>query len=70
MFKSNLLSLTATVGTTIHAIIKERNRESYDLNSTFSKYRDTYNANDFGKKWEEARLASRHRGNRTFSPTC
>ena len=41
----------------------------YDFDSTFNKYRDTYNANDFGKKWQEARTASRNRNNRSFSPT-
>ncbi|MCH1418510.1 MAG: hypothetical protein L7U68_08220, partial [Flavobacteriaceae bacterium] len=41
----------------------------YDFDSTFNKYRDTYNANDFGKKWQEARVASRNRNNRSFSPT-
>ncbi|MDG1054165.1 MAG: hypothetical protein ABF261_01400 [Candidatus Arcticimaribacter sp.] len=41
----------------------------YDFDSTFNKYRDTYNANDFGKKWQEARQASRNRNNRSFSPT-
>ena len=41
----------------------------YDFDSTFTKYRDTYNANDFGKKWQEARLASRNRSNRSFSLT-
>ena len=41
----------------------------YDFDSTFNKYRDTYNANDFGKKWQEARQVSRNRNNRSFSPT-
>jgi hypothetical protein len=41
----------------------------YDFDSTFHKYRDTYNSNDFGKKWQEARAASRNRNNRSFSPT-
>ena len=41
----------------------------YDFDSTFNKYRDTYNANDFGKKWQEDRQASRNRNNRSFSPT-
>ena len=40
----------------------------YEFDSKFSKYRDTYNANDIGKKWEEARLESRTRSNRAFSP--
>lgn len=41
----------------------------YDFDSAFNKYRDTYNANDFGQKWQEARAASRNRNNRSFSPT-
>ena len=40
----------------------------YEFDSKFSKYRDTYNANDIGQKWEEARLESRTRSNRAFSP--
>ncbi|MDA8923809.1 hypothetical protein N9575_01515 [Flavobacteriaceae bacterium] len=40
----------------------------YEFDSKFSKYRDTYNTNDIGQKWEEARLESRTRSNRAFSP--
>ncbi len=40
----------------------------YDFDSKFSKYRDTYNANDIGKKWQEARLENRNRNNRSISP--
>lgn len=40
----------------------------YDFDSKFAKYRDTFNANDFGKKWQEARLESRTRSNRSVSP--
>ena len=40
----------------------------YDFDSKFVKYRETYNANDFGKKWQEARAISRNRSNRSFSP--
>lgn len=40
----------------------------YDFDSKFTKYRETYNANDFGKKWQEARAVSRNRSNRSFSP--
>ena len=40
----------------------------YDFDSKFVKYRETYNANDFGKKWQEARALSRNRANRSFSP--
>jgi hypothetical protein len=40
----------------------------YDFDSKFSKYRDTYNQNDFGQQWQEARLKLRTRNNRAFSP--
>jgi hypothetical protein len=40
----------------------------YDFDSKFSKYRDTYNTNDIGKKWQEARLENRNRNNRSISP--
>lgn len=33
----------------------------YEFDSKFSKYRDTYNSNDFGKQWQEARLQMRSR---------
>jgi len=39
----------------------------YDFDSKFSKYRDTYNHNDFGKQWNEARLKMRTWNNRGIS---
>jgi len=36
----------------------------YDFDSKFNKYRETYNANDLGKQWGDARLESRNRANR------
>ena len=71
MFKSNLFKLNRNrrYNYTPRYYQGKEIENPYDFDSTFSKYRETYNANDFGKKWEEARLASRHRGNRTFSPT-
>ena len=39
----------------------------YDFDSKFSKYRDTYNHNDFGQQWNEARLKMRTRNNRGIS---
>lgn len=39
----------------------------YDFDSKFSKYRDTYNQNDFGQQWQEARMRMRNRGNRSIS---
>ena len=39
----------------------------YDFDSKFSKYRETYNQNDFGQQWQEARLKMRNRSNRGIS---
>ena len=39
----------------------------YDFDSKFSKYRDTYNQNDFGQQWQDARLKMRTRSNRVIS---
>ncbi|MGC6421373.1 MAG: hypothetical protein ACON47_02840 [Flavobacteriaceae bacterium] len=40
----------------------------YDFDSKFSRFRETYNANDFGHQWKDAREKMRHRGNRSISP--
>lgn len=39
----------------------------YDFDSKFSKYRDTYNQNDFGQQWQESRMKMRTRRNRGVS---
>ncbi len=39
----------------------------YEFDSKFSKYRDTYNSNDFGQQWKEARMQMRTRKNRSLS---
>ncbi|MDB3997819.1 hypothetical protein OAU33_02185 [Flavobacteriaceae bacterium] len=39
----------------------------YEFDSKFSKYRDTYNSNDFGHQWHDARLQMRTRKNRSIS---
>jgi len=39
----------------------------YDFDSKFSKYRETYNANDFGQQWQEARMQMRTKKNRGIS---
>ncbi|MDB4159995.1 hypothetical protein N9592_03205 [Flavobacteriaceae bacterium] len=39
----------------------------YEFDSKFSKYRDTYNSNDFGQQWKEARVQMRSRKNRSIS---
>ena len=40
----------------------------YDFDSKFNKYRETYNENDLGKQWGDARLESRNRANRKVTP--
>jgi len=39
----------------------------YDFDSKFSKYRDTFNQNDFGRQWQDARLKMRTRSNQEIS---
>ena len=39
----------------------------YEFDSKFTKYRDTYNSNDFGQQWKEARFQMRTRTNRSIS---
>lgn len=39
----------------------------YDFDSKFSKYRETYNKNDFGQQWKEVRIQMRNRKNKSFS---
>ena len=39
----------------------------YEFDSKFSKYRDTYNSNDIGQQWKNARMQMRTRKNRSFS---
>ena len=40
----------------------------YDFDSKFLKYRDnTYNSNDFGQQWKNARMQMRNRRNRSLS---
>ena len=42
-------------------------RNLYDFDSKFSKYRETFNQNDFGQQWQHARLKMRTRSNRGIS---
>ena len=39
----------------------------YSFDSTFQKYREGTNYNDYASQWKEAREVNRHRGNREFS---
>ena len=71
MFKANLFKLSRNKrynytpryyqGKTIENL--------YDFDSKFNKYRETYNENDLGKQWQDARLENRNRSNRTLNPT-
>ncbi|MDA8699077.1 hypothetical protein N9M11_03035 [Flavobacteriaceae bacterium] len=40
----------------------------YEFDSKFNKYRETYNENDLGKKWNDVRLENRNRSNRAVTP--
>ncbi|MDC3133023.1 hypothetical protein OA501_02290 [Flavobacteriaceae bacterium] len=39
----------------------------YEFESKFTKARETYNKNDFGQQWKDARLQMRNRKNRSVS---
>ena len=39
----------------------------YEFDSKFTKARETYNKNDFGQHWKDARLQMRNRKNRSVS---
>jgi hypothetical protein len=41
----------------------------YNFANKFEKYYETYNKNDFGSHWRDARFASRNRGNGSFNKT-
>jgi len=45
----------------------KKDENPYDFDSSFSKYRDITNSNDFGANWQAARQQSRNRSNRGFS---
>ena len=39
----------------------------YEFDSRFSKYRNTYNSNDFGNQWQDVRVQMRTKKNRSIS---
>ena len=41
----------------------------YDFDSKFLKYRNTFNENDFGSSWQDARIKMRSTSNRSVTPT-
>lgn len=43
--------------------------EPTGYNTKMDMYYETYNKNDFGSHWREARIAKRNRGNTSFNTT-
>ncbi len=69
MLKSNLFKLRKNrrYNYTPRYYKGKDNGNIYEFDSKFSKYRDTYNNNDFGQQWKEARMQMRTRKNRSIS---
>ena len=69
MMKSNLLKLSKNrrYNYTPRYYKGKEEGNLYEFDSKFSKYRDTYNSNDFGQQWKEARVQMRSRKNRSIS---
>ena len=66
--KISLLNSKKTEDLIIHLVITMKELGNpYDFDSKFSKYRDTYNQNDFGQQWKDTRLKMRTRSNRGIS---
>lgn len=42
---------------------KDEDTNPYEFGTKFDKFTDTYNKNDFGAHWKEARYNQRNRGN-------
>ena len=69
MLKSNLFKLRKNrrYNYTPRYYTGKEDGNLYDFDSKFSKYRETYNQNDFGQQWKEARMQMRTRKNRALS---
>ena len=69
MFKSNLFKLRKNrrYNYTPRYFDGKEVNNIYDFDSKFSKYRDTYNRNDFGQQWMGKRMEMRVHSNRHFS---
>ena len=69
MLKSNLFKLKKNkrYNYTPRYYKGKDNGNIYDFDSKFSKYRETYNKNDFGQQWKEVRIRMRNRKNKSFS---
>ena len=69
MFKSNLFKLRKNrrYNYTPRYFNGKEVNNIYDFDSKFSKYRETYNRNDFGQQWKIKRMEMRVHRNRFFS---
>ena len=69
MFKSNLFKLRKNrrYNYTPRYFDGKEVNNIYDFDSKFSKYRETYNMNDFGQQWKSKRMDMRVHSNRHFS---
>ena len=69
MLKSNLFKLRKNrrYNYTPRYYKGKDNGNIYEFDSKFSKYRETYNNNDFGQQWKETRMQMRTRKNRSIS---
>ena len=69
MFKSNLFKLRKNrrYNYTPRYFDGKEVDNIYDFDSKFSKYRETYNRNDFGQQWKSKRTDMRVHSNRHFS---
>lgn len=48
---------------------KDEDTNPYEMGTRFDKFVDTYNKNDFGGHWRDARKDMRNRGNVEFNRT-
>lgn len=48
---------------------KDEDTNPYEFGTKFDKFADTYNKNDFGAHWRDARKGHRNRGNVQFNRT-
>ena len=69
MLKSNLFKLNKNRRYTYTPRYYRGKEEGnlYEFDSRFSKYRNTFNSNDFGNQWQDARVQMRTKKNRSIS---
>ena len=69
MFKSNLFRLRKNrrYNYTPRYFDGKEVNNVYDFDSKFSKYRETFNRNDFGQQWKSKRVEMRVHSNRQLS---